>query len=102
MGGKGGGGGAPMMELQPVVGHADPIDLTQNQAYINAQRAAAAATAQPIIPPVANVGGGDTTGAVAAKMLAPPQYWFNQPVQTLQAANPTQKGSMVTTDTGSV
>jgi hypothetical protein len=106
MGGKGGGDSAPMMYQQQsdFVGHADPIDLSAKQEYINAQKAAHDATAQTPSPTDTPTQGDDakTPGdTMANTVLAPPNYWFNQPVSTLQA-RPTKKGSMVTTDTGSV
>ncbi|MEY9428128.1 hypothetical protein ABH975_003443 [Bradyrhizobium ottawaense] len=101
MGGKGGGDSAPMIYQQQsdFVGHADPIDLTAKQEYINAQKAAADATAKPPTTPTDTPTQGDdakTPGdTMANTVLAPPNYWFNQPVSTLQPA-PVKKSSMIT------
>ncbi|WLB24963.1 hypothetical protein QIH85_24080 [Bradyrhizobium japonicum] len=107
MGGKGGGDSAPMIYQQQsdFVGHADPIDLTAKQEYINTQKAAADATAKtPTDTPTQGddaktPGGGDTsTGStVANAVLAPPNYWFNQPISTLQAKPVSKSGSVQTT-----
>ncbi|MEY9184693.1 hypothetical protein ABIG06_006241 [Bradyrhizobium sp. USDA 326] len=102
MGGKGGGDSAPMMyqQQQEVVGHADPIDLTAKQEYINAKKAAADATAKDPQPPTDTPTQGDdakTPGdTMANTVLAPPTYWFNRPVSTLQARPLSKKGGSMT------
>jgi len=106
MGGKGGDSAPMMYAAQPdPVGHADPIDLSASQEYINAQKAAHDATAPDPVPPTDTPTQGDdakTPGdTMANTVLAPPNYWFNQPVSTLQPA-PTKKSSMVVTNPGSV
>jgi hypothetical protein len=108
MGGKGGGDSAPMMyaaQGEPV-GHADPIDLSSKQQYINAQKAAQDATAKDPVPTDTPTQGDDakTPGDTAANtVLAPPNFWFNQPVSTLQPVTGKKSGSMkIYDDRGSV
>jgi hypothetical protein len=81
----------------------DPMAV-MDETYVLPQKAAHDATAQTPSPTDTPTQGDDakTPGdTMANTVLAPPNYWFNQPVSTLQA-RPTKKGSMVTTDTGSV
>jgi hypothetical protein len=110
MGGKGGGGN-PMPEPVDTSGYATPeqaaatlaaqapLDLSGMQQSIDVQKAAAAATAPPVIPTVdPNQGAstGDTGNVAASSVLAPPQYWS---ANTLQPQAATDKGSAKTTQT---
>jgi hypothetical protein len=125
MGGKGGDSAPMMYAAQPdPVGHADPIDLSASQEYINAQKAAHDATAPDPVPPTdtptqgddaktpgdntatpgsgASDGSGTGTGDVAAQTLAAPSYWFNQPISTLAPKPIQKKGGSIKTTSGSV